>query len=56
MKEPVELVAAATTGLVPVRVYVIPDPGAGDVTLTEPVATVQVGCVVLATGALGVAG
>ena len=32
----------------------MPAPFAGDVTLTDPVATEHVGCVVVAVGALGV--
>ena len=54
LNDPVEFVTAATTGFVPVKVYVIPAPFAGDVTLTEPVVTEHVGCVVEAEGALGV--
>ena len=48
----VAFVTAATTGEIPVRVYVIPEPGAGEVTVIVPVAMEQVGwAVTLAVGA-----
>ena len=51
---PVAFVTGATTGFVPVRVYEIPEPGAGDVTVIVPVETVHVGCAVtVAVGADG---
>ena len=55
-KIPVEFVTAATTGLVPVTVYVIPVPVAGAVTVIVPVAKAHVGLVTVAVGAIGVAG
>jgi hypothetical protein len=43
VNSPVVLVTAATTGLIPTIEYEIPAPGSGAVTLTDPVATAQVG-------------
>ena len=43
MNIPVEFVDAATTGLTPVNVYVIPVPFAGEVTVTDPVLNAHVG-------------
>ena len=57
MKIPVALLCEATTGLVPVTVYEIPAPLAGEVTVIVPVANEHVGCAVtLAVGADGVTG
>src|SRR5660397_31611 len=54
VNNPVVLVTGATTGVVPVTVYEIPEPLAGAVTVIVPVETIQVGCVVtLAVGAAG---
>ena len=54
---PVAFVTGATTGFVPVRVYEIPEPGAGVVTVIVPVETVHVGCAVtVAVGADGAPG
>ena len=54
VNNPVVLVTGATTGVVPVRVYEIPVPLAGAVTIIFPVETIQVGCIVtLAVGAAG---
>ena len=53
---PVAFVTGATTGFVPVMVYEIPEPGAGDVTVIVPVETVHVGCATDVVGAAGVAG
>ena len=54
---PVAFVTGATTGFVPVRVYEIPAPGAGVVTVIVPVETVHVGCAVtVAVGAAGATG
>src|SRR5450759_196387 len=56
VNNPVALVTGATTGVVPVTVYEIPEPLAGAVTVIVPVETIQVGCVVtLAVGAAGAA-
>ena len=54
---PVAFVTGATTGFIPVTVYVIPAPFRGAVTVIVPVETIQFGCVVtLAVGAAGTAG
>src|SRR5665811_1662035 len=56
VNNPVALVTGATTGVIPVTVYEIPEPLAGAVTVIVPVETIQVGCVVtLAVGAAGAA-
>ena len=53
---PVVFVTGATTGFVPVRVYEIPEPGAGDVTVIVPVVTAHVGCATDVVGAAGAPG
>ena len=57
VNNPVALVTGATTGVIPVTVYEIPEPLAGAVTVIVPVETIHVGCVVtLAVGAAGAPG
>ena len=57
VNNPVVLVTGATTGVVPVIVYEIPEPLAGAVTFIVPVETIEVGCIVtLAVGATGAPG
>lgn len=50
---PVAFVTAATTGLVPVTVYVIPAAGKGAVTVIVPVGTAQTGWIVATDGVDG---